>query len=153
MSLMDKLNKALFHKLNKDPSLDPEEQHKVILKLAKTKGGTVTVSEIVLGTSLSLEEAEQILQYFVAKGYANMRLSDAGAIVYEFPGIRTTAQAVKTSAPAVRSSSGPQKTSSPPAAAGKDKARQGKSRPSDDAVFKTSGRKTAQIPDWMKKRS
>ncbi len=151
MSLMDKLNKALFNKLNKTPAIDPEEQRKEILKLAQAKGGTVTVSEIVLGTSLSLEEAEEILQYFVAKGYTNMRLSDSGAIVYEFPGIRTTAQAVKTGAPAGRSSSAPQQTSSPQPAAGK--ARQVKSRPSDDAVFKTSGRKTAQIPDWMKKRS
>ncbi len=43
MSLMDKLNKRLFNKLNKNPGLDPEEQHKVILKLAQAKGGTVTV--------------------------------------------------------------------------------------------------------------
>jgi len=64
MSLMDKLNKRLFNKLNKNPCLGHEEQRKAILKLAQTKGGTVTVSEIVLGTSLSLEEAEEILQYF-----------------------------------------------------------------------------------------
>jgi len=151
MSLMDKLNKRLFNKLNKNPCLGHEEQRKAILKLAQTKGGTVTVSEIVLGTSLSLEEAEEILQYFVAKGYADMRLSDAGAIVYEFPGIRTTAQAVKTDTPAGRSSSESHKTS--PSQPDTGKARQVSSKPSDDAVFKTSGRKTARIPDWMKKRS
>ncbi|MDM8541737.1 hypothetical protein QUF90_11675 [Desulfococcaceae bacterium HSG9] len=184
MSLMDKLNKALFNKLNKNPGLDPEEQHKAILKLAKTKGGTVTVSEIVLGTSLSLEEAEEMLQYFAAKGYANMRLNDSGAIVYEFPGIRTTARAAKTVTPTSKTSSKPYKTSSPQPASGKTspmprktssprpasgkrssmprkqstprpasgKTRQTRARPSADDAFKTSGRKTAHLPDWMKKR-
>ena len=150
MSLMDKFNKALYNKLNKTPEADPEEQHKEILKLAQAKGGTATVSEIALGTSLSLEEAEEILQYFVSKGYANMRLNDNGAIVYEFPGIRPPPRAVKTDAPTGGTSSGSHKTISPQPVTGKKGL--ARSRPSDDAVFKTSGSKTAQLPDWMKKR-
>ena len=150
MSLMDKFNKALYNKLNKTPEADSEEQHKEILKLAQAKGGTATVSEIALGTSLSLEEAEEILQYFVSKGYANMRLNDNGAIVYEFPGIRPPPRAVKTAAPRGLSSAASHPTSSTQAVTGK--ARLNPPRPDDDAVFKTSGRKTAQLPDWMKNR-
>jgi len=150
MSLIDKFNKALYNKLNKTPKADPEAQHKEILKLAQAKGGTATISEIALATSLSLEEAEEILQYFVAKGYANMRLNDNGAIVYEFPGIRPPPKTVKTGTPVGGT---PQASQIPGLPRPRNaRVRQNKSRPKDDDLFKTSGRKTARIPDWMKNR-
>ena len=150
MSLLDKLNKSLVRKLVNRSSEDIENQHREILKLAQNRGGAVTIPEIVLHTSLSLEEAEEIMKVFVSKEYAVMRLSNAGAICYEFPGIRAAPTPPKTK-PSAKQSSSPS-----------DDARLIRNAPSkkvatpsplpNDAIFKSTGCKTANIPDWMKNR-
>ncbi|MDH5682437.1 MAG: hypothetical protein OEZ36_12680 [Spirochaetota bacterium] len=73
-----------------------KKDEKQILKLAKAKYGRLTVSEVALGTSLSLEEADAALKQFVIGGYANMEVTDEGAIVYDFPGIKHTTSHTKT---------------------------------------------------------
>lgn len=150
MSLLDKLNQTLVKKLGGRSSEDIENQHREILKLAQNRGGEVTIPEIVLHTSLSLEEAEETMKVFVSKEYALMRLSDAGAICYEFPGIRAAPTPPKTK-PSTKQSPSPSDDARLIRSATPKKV----SRPSpltDDAIFKSTGCKTANIPDWMKNR-
>ena len=77
---------------NRAKKLDPLKQaasaEKEILQLAKSEGGTVTPALAALHTSLSTEEAEEILQSFVKKNYAIMQVTDDGRVEYEFPEFR-----------------------------------------------------------------
>ncbi len=57
-----------------------------ILRLARNFHGRLTPLELAANSSLSLEEADNVLEDIVRRGYANMEVSDAGNIVYEFPG-------------------------------------------------------------------
>jgi hypothetical protein len=64
-------------------------REKEILKLAKEKGGELTIPEIVAETSMNTEEADEMMREFVVKGYVDMRLTDLGAVIYEFFELRT----------------------------------------------------------------
>ncbi|GAK52472.1 hypothetical protein U14_03723 [Candidatus Moduliflexus flocculans] len=59
-------------------------QEKEILRLAQEKGGRLAIPDIVVGTSLSSTEAEAIMREMAARGFADMQVTDAGIIVYEF---------------------------------------------------------------------
>ncbi len=59
-------------------------QEKEIIRLAQDKGGRIAIADIVIGTSLSSEEAETVMREMAARGYADMQVTDAGVIVYEF---------------------------------------------------------------------
>ncbi|HUZ16765.1 MAG TPA: hypothetical protein VMV68_00140 [Spirochaetia bacterium] len=61
------------------------EATKQVLKVAQELGGIVTPTLVTLHSSLSLEEAERILQSMSSKGYASMNVTDSGRIEYEFP--------------------------------------------------------------------
>lgn len=70
-----------------DSDLNPAKTlETTILKLARKFQGRLTPLELAANSSLSLEEADKSLEDFVRKGYANMIVTDAGNIVYEFPG-------------------------------------------------------------------
>jgi hypothetical protein len=62
---------------------------KQILKSAKNNQGYTTPSEVALESDVSIEEARQALDYLVSKGFAEMKVSKAGTIVYHFPDILT----------------------------------------------------------------
>ena len=59
-------------------------QEKEILRLAKEKGGRLTVAEIVAETSIDIDAAEELMREFMIKGMADMKTSDSGLISYEF---------------------------------------------------------------------
>jgi len=61
------------------------EQTKQILRVAQSNNGKVTPAIVTLNSSVSLEEAERILQELSSKGYATMTVTDSGHIEYEFP--------------------------------------------------------------------
>jgi len=44
----------------------------------------VTPALVVLGSELTIEEAERALDALARKGYASMRVSDDGRVEYEF---------------------------------------------------------------------
>ena len=71
-----------------EPLRQAASAEKEILQLAKSEGGTVTPALVALHTSLSIEEAEEILQSFVKKSYAVMQVTDDGRVEYEFPEFR-----------------------------------------------------------------
>ncbi len=53
-----------------------------ILQLAHRSGGRLTVAEAAIGTGLTLQEAEKLLNELVRKGYADLQVSPAGILVY-----------------------------------------------------------------------
>ncbi len=60
-------------------------QEKEILRVAKAESGVLTPTVAALKTSLSIEQAEQILQRFVEKGYAELNITEQGRLEYVFP--------------------------------------------------------------------
>jgi TM2 domain-containing membrane protein YozV len=66
---------------------DPEKKlENTILKLARKFQGNLTPLELAANSALSLDEADKALENIVRKGYANMKVTDEGTIIYEFPG-------------------------------------------------------------------
>lgn len=61
-----------------------EEKEGEIIRLAQRKKGKLTVTEVAAGTSLTLEEAEKILQEMVSRGYVGLKVTNSGILVYEF---------------------------------------------------------------------
>jgi hypothetical protein len=59
-------------------------REKEILRLAKVKNGELTIPEIVSDTSMNAEEADEIMRELVVKRYVDMRITDQGAVIYEF---------------------------------------------------------------------
>lgn len=69
------------------PPEDPTKTlETTILKLARKFQGKLTPVELAANSSLSLEEADKALEDIVRKGYADMKVTDEGNILYEFPG-------------------------------------------------------------------
>ncbi len=64
------------------------ENERTVLRIAQAQSGIVTPSLIVLNSTLSLEEAERILDGLTKKGHAGMRVLDDGRINYEFSEFR-----------------------------------------------------------------
>lgn len=73
----------------KSKVLTKKEKEKIILQTAKKYGGRITPVELAADTDLSINEAEDILKELSKKGYADLRVSDSGAILYEFLGFLT----------------------------------------------------------------
>jgi hypothetical protein len=59
-------------------------REKEVLRLAKEKGGELTVPEIVSETSMNTEEADEIMRELVVKRYVDMKITNQGTVVYEF---------------------------------------------------------------------
>ncbi|MBN2737516.1 MAG: hypothetical protein JXR70_11085 [Spirochaetales bacterium] len=66
----------------KDKAKDIE---KSILKVASNNKGRLTVLELANETDLSIEEAKSALDQMAAKGYVELKVSENGLILYEFP--------------------------------------------------------------------
>ncbi len=57
----------------------------IILAVAKSNNGAVTPSEIALEASISIEQSKKYLDTISEKGYADIRVTKNGTIVYFFP--------------------------------------------------------------------
>ena len=60
-------------------------QQNRIVRLAQERGGRLTVTEGAVGTGLTVEEAEGILQRLAEGGYVEIEVTDSGMMVYRFP--------------------------------------------------------------------
>ncbi len=67
------------------PELARVRQEKEILRAAKSENGRITPAVAALKSSCSIEEANQILDSIVERGYAQLDVDDNGRIVYLFP--------------------------------------------------------------------
>ena len=61
-------------------------QHR-LLKLAREKGGCLTVLEAATDTRITVEKSEEILRELAARGHVEVRVSESGLLVYHFPEI------------------------------------------------------------------
>ena len=61
-------------------------QHR-LLRLAREKGGSLTVLEAATDGRMTVEKAEEILRTLGEKGSAEVRVSESGLVVYHFPEI------------------------------------------------------------------
>ncbi len=66
----------------------PESVERVILRLARQKGGVVTPGEVALEGDVAIEEAKSHLDRLVSKGYAELEARPSGAISYIIPDFR-----------------------------------------------------------------
>lgn len=68
-----------------DPSRQStEEEQREALRLARDLDGRLTVAELALETSLSIDEARALLEELTHDGVAELQLTDAGNNVYVF---------------------------------------------------------------------
>ena len=66
------------------PPSNKEPLERVILRTAKKNKGRATASEVALEGSVTIEEAKRHLDKLVSQGFAEMRVSKSGTIVYLF---------------------------------------------------------------------
>ena len=66
-----------------DQKAHAKNQHR-ILRLAREKGGSLTVTEAAMDTRITVEKTEEILRELTISGHAEMRISDSGLVVYHF---------------------------------------------------------------------
>ncbi|HTH13277.1 MAG TPA: hypothetical protein VMB23_02700, partial [Spirochaetia bacterium] len=65
-----------------------DSAEKIVLRIAKDRGGVVTPALVALHSDLPLAEAEKLLGDLAARGYAEMRIKDNGTIDYVFPDLQ-----------------------------------------------------------------
>jgi len=59
-------------------------REKEVLRLAKQRGGELTIPDIVSETSMNTEEADEIMRELVVKRYVDMKITNQGTVIYEF---------------------------------------------------------------------
>ncbi|MDD9985285.1 MAG: hypothetical protein OXQ31_03340 [Spirochaetaceae bacterium] len=62
---------------------EPDHEHEV-LRIARAQGGRITASVIAVESSLSLAEAERVLDGMARGGHATVAVTDDGRVEYEF---------------------------------------------------------------------
>lgn len=70
-----------------------ESIERVILRSAKKNQGRTTPAEVALEGDVTIDEAKKDLDKLVSKGFAEMRVTKAGTIVYVFPDLFSGAAA------------------------------------------------------------
>ncbi len=66
-------------------------QHR-LLRLAREKGGSLTVLEAATDGSMTVEKAAEILGDLAVGGSAEVRVSESGLVVYHFPEVERGAE-------------------------------------------------------------
>ena len=61
---------------------------RVILKLAKTNKGVVTISDLALEANIPIEEAKKNIEELAVKGFLELAVTKTGALVYTVPDMR-----------------------------------------------------------------
>jgi len=69
----------------REPSEKKESIERVILRSAKKNRGRTTPAEVALEGDVTIDEAKKDLDKLVSKGFAEMRVTKSGTIVYVFP--------------------------------------------------------------------
>jgi hypothetical protein len=61
-------------------------REEAVLKLAQRLGGRLSVADVALGTGLTLQASESVLNKLVSQGYAELHVSPTGVLIYHcFP--------------------------------------------------------------------
>lgn len=63
----------------------PASVERLVLKVAKAKGGRVTPGEVALEGDCTVDEARKVLDRMAKDGYAELKVRSSGVVVYVFP--------------------------------------------------------------------
>ena len=87
MPLVDGIRRAFSHRgeTRVDSRVRESEVEKEILRAARDNGGRLTATVAALSTSLSVAEAQAMLEKMTKQGHAAMRVTNDGIIEFEFP--------------------------------------------------------------------
>ena len=85
----DEFRRNIRSEISRARELSGDSIERVILRTAKKNGGIATPSEVALEGDLSLDDAKKNLEQIVSRGYAEMRVTKSGSIVYLFPDFTT----------------------------------------------------------------
>ena len=78
----------LSHRLDESAQLVRyRSRQNSVIRLARDRGGKLTVTETAADTGITMEEADRILRDLADGGYVEMEVSDSGMVVYRFPEI------------------------------------------------------------------
>jgi hypothetical protein len=64
-----------------------EGQEKMVLRIAAARGGKVTPEEVAMETSLTVEDAQKLLEKLCTQGAGQLQVTDQGGLVYTFSGL------------------------------------------------------------------
>lgn len=70
------------------PSEERTTQEREILQLARQHEGELTVGDVAINTSLSLDEARQVLDQLAFRSFCSKQVIPNGAVLYHFPDFR-----------------------------------------------------------------
>jgi hypothetical protein len=85
----EKVNKFVFGP--RPTAVDPRVQERAVLGELRRQKGRVSPADVMRVTGLAREEAERLLLRLVVDYQGEIEVSDAGAIVYRFSDLRSTA--------------------------------------------------------------
>jgi len=100
-NLLFSLIQALIQKLL-GRQINEQEKEKVVLKIANEKNGHLTIAEVAMDTSLSLEESKTVLEKMSADGVAELQITDGGSLVYVFTGLISEEEKATAKEPLLR---------------------------------------------------
>lgn len=78
------VKKIFSGKKKNNPSTEFKLTDEMIIRFANLKGGIISAQELSSQTSLNREQAQFRLEELVKNGYAQLRVSDNGNILFDF---------------------------------------------------------------------
>ena len=69
-----------------------EGREKLVLRIAAARGGKVTPEEVAMETSLTVEDAQKLLEELCTQGAGQLQVTDQGGLVYVFSGLLSEAE-------------------------------------------------------------
>ncbi|MBT4502483.1 MAG: hypothetical protein HOC74_32420 [Gemmatimonadetes bacterium] len=64
-----------------------EGQEKMVLRIAAARGGKVTPEEVAMETSLTVNDAQKLLEELCTQGAGQLQVTDQGGLIYTFSGL------------------------------------------------------------------
>ena len=63
--------------------LNQQQKEKIILNLAKRNNNLITTLDVAANSDLSVADADEILREWVKTGYADLKISESGKMIYQ----------------------------------------------------------------------
>jgi len=64
-------------------NLTQQQKERIILTMAKDNDHLITAIDVAANSDLSIDEAEEILRNWTRIGYADLKISDSGKMIYQ----------------------------------------------------------------------
>jgi len=64
-------------------NLTQQQKERIVLTMAKDNNHLITAIDVAANSDLSIDEAEEILRNWARIGYADLKISDSGKMIYQ----------------------------------------------------------------------